>query len=534
MLLLRAAVACAWLLALWVALGLPALGFALSLRSPPAFPPGPAVERLPEGWRCGAGFRRPVGALTHIHLEGPPVDLGWQHGVLGSPGIAALEGELLATAAAHLPSFPLRHLVFGGAWLSQAGLLERLLPQERSEIAAAAAAHAPGDPCAALGPGFPRALLYHALHDLSQRLVDNPLLHTPQVGCLAVAARGADGRLLVGRIFDFEGGEAFDRDKEVLTVRPTDGLAFVSVAWGGMAGAVTGMNEAGLWLSLNAAAGAETRFGGRPVVLAARQVLERCRSLDQAVELLRGTPLLVTTAILLASDREGRALVVEAGPGRFALREMGDGPLVLANHLLAPAWAADPVNAQRRQRGTSEARAARAAELLARRSSHDPASLLELLRDRRGPGDRDLGFGNRGTINAWIAAHLAVADLRDGILWVCEPRHGLGVARAFTVAGPADRSPLPAAADLDLWAGAGRAWAAACAEARDALARGDLALARAAADAAIQVNPGGWEAWLLRARAEELPAERRRLAAQALALDPPYAGDREACAALGR
>jgi len=38
-----------------------------------------------------------------------------------------------------------------------------------------------------------------------------------------------------------------------------------------------------------------------------------------------------------------------------------------------------------------------------------------VLRDRRAVGDRDVGFGNRGTINAWIGAHLAVADLEQGL-----------------------------------------------------------------------------------------------------------------------
>nr|MBA3847192.1 hypothetical protein [Planctomycetota bacterium] len=442
-----------------------------------------------------------------------------------------LEREMVDVFVERAPSFLARHLILGFVHWNNRDLDAHFLPAEIAEIAAVALGHhQQDDPFAAMAPGYLRSLHYHALHDVSQYLIDNPLIHAPQVGCTALAvagARSAEGHLLVGRLFDFEGGRAFDLDKVVITCKPDGGIAFVSVVWNGMAGAVTGLNEAGLWISINAAASDGMRFSGRPVVMVVREVLQTCRTLDEAVRVIRDADVFVTNAILLASRDERRAICVENGPSGCAVRPMQDDALVATNHFLDPSWASDKANAGRIANGTTARRFARAAALIDATPIHDPATILAILRDRGGDGGADVGFGNRSTINAWIGAHLVVCDVTAGVLWVCEPSHGLGRAIPFTVAGPLQPGPiLPASLDVALHERAGDEALRLDREIEALIAADRRAEAAASATRLIALDPSSFRAHVLAARASDGAVERRRLLERALTLQPAYAADR--------
>ena len=86
------------------------------------------------------------------------------------------------------------------------------------------------------GPRYHRILNYHAAHDIGHWVHDKPV-----IGCTAFAVAGDS--LLVGRNFDFEAGRVFDDNKIIGCYRPARGHAFLSVAWPGMAGVVTGLNS---------------------------------------------------------------------------------------------------------------------------------------------------------------------------------------------------------------------------------------------------------------------------------------------------
>lgn len=537
-----------WLLALvllavlWLGLGVPALGFAVCL-VPPREPPPDARQPLREDdgvRRCGDAGRRWVGdeagGVWHLHCAGDAATVGWAQGALVGDLTMRVEGELMDTFAALVPGFAARHAVLGLVGLNGRTLHRHYRGEELTEIAATVAGiEATWPTWRASVPHATRAVQYHALHDISHYLIDNPLVRVPQIGCTAVAVRGpraAGGGLLVGRLFDFEGGREFDVNKVVRTVRPDRGLAWLSVGWAGLAGAVTGMNEAGLWVSINAGESSGQGTVGRPIILVAREILQSCRTIAEAEAILRAAPVFVSEAVLLASGPEARAVVVELGPTGCAVRGMEDDRLVLANHFLAPRWASDPANRRRLAEGTSPRRHARALELLEARRSQTPATLLDLLRDRRATGGLDVGFGNRGTINAWIGAHLVVADLGRRVVWVCEAPHGLGRAWAFGLDGPLAEPPLPASPDQDLCQRAAGPWAQAVRAARRLHAAGDADGAAAAAAEAAALNPHHFESHELLALTARDAAIRRGAARRALAAQPAYAADRARCERL--
>ena len=514
-------------------LGLPALGLSLALRPPPAWSTTLPARATVSGGRLTLGpcFRENIGGLIHVHLAGSPGDMGWAQGVLAGDLIAILQGELMERFVAAAPTVVARHLILGFVGWNGRNLETQLHPEEIAEIAGITAGHAAcNDPYTAVLPPYATGLQCHALHDVSQYLIDNPLVHPPQVGCTAVAVdgmRSRDGHLLVGRLFDFEGGRCFDADKVVYTVRPQGGIPFVSVSWGGMAGAVTGLNDAGLWVSVNAGASDGMAFVGRPMIMVVRDVLEHCRTIDQALAVIAGAQVFVSDSVLLASASEGRTVVAEKGPHGMGVREMEDHHLAVTNHFLSSAWLADHANAERIARGTTAKRWTRAEQLLLATQQHDPASILRLLRDRRGVDGVDLGFGNRSTINAWIGAHLVVCDVTAKRLWVCAPFHGLGRAVAFGMDGPIRGASLPESEDLALFLAHGDECNALEDQVSTLLHAGRRTEAAALARRLLTLNPRSFTANALAAQASDDQASRRELLLKARDLQPAYAADAE-------
>ncbi len=518
----------------WLVLGLPAIGMLLGTRAPVALEPRTQSTVIVSETASGTVRtwddcrREPVGRITHVHLTGDPQHIGTAHGLLAGDLITALEGDMTTTFVDRVPSFAARHLILGLVSFNNRSLIQHFTADELLEISASTAAHgATWDSLRCLGPSFSRGMQYHALHDVSQYLIDNPLVRPIQVGCTAVAVgatRSANGHLLVGRLFDFEGGPRFDQDKVVFTVNPDHGLPFVHVCWGGMSGGVTGLNQAGLWVSINAAATAGQSFVGRPIVMVVRELLQYCHTIDEAVAVLQRAPVFVSDGVMLASRDEQRVVVVEKGPTGLAVRPWRDDVLVSTNHFLAPEWDSDVRNRERMQRGTTTTRMARVEELLARQAFHDPTSIATILRDHAGLHDRSVGFGNRSTINAWIGAHLVVADITDGILWVSEPWHGLGVMRPFNVQGPLAGPTIAASPELTLLPAKIE---------HDALRMEVLANLHDPAAAVKtarmrELNPDGFEAaWLSGLTATD-PVQRAAFLARALTLQPAYPADADA------
>ncbi len=232
------------------------------------------------------------------------------------------EDHLLKTVNEFLPwpSGPVRWLLKQGIGVNNRRLPEYVSEEEKLEILGlveGSVDHHPDDV-----PLYHRVLNYHAAHDISHMLIDNPLVvKRDLVGCTGFAVWGPatqDGGLLLARNFDWEAGEVFDRSKVIFYVWPEKGLPYVHVAWSGMAGAVTGMNARGIAVSLNAARTDDSgRFGtiGTPVSLLVKRVLNEAESIEQAVKIIRDTPVFVSDSYLVASAREKRAVVVEKSPG---------------------------------------------------------------------------------------------------------------------------------------------------------------------------------------------------------------------------
>lgn len=160
----------------------------------------------------------------------------------------------------------------------------------------------------------------------------------PAPSCTVLAVlpeRTVDGRLIVGRNFDFFHDES---EEGATTYRTYPRGAYASLGncdtW---VGREDGLNEAGLFV-----AQAHMFMRGLQPGLAfwfiVRLLLDRCASVREALELIRQVPHAASWTYLLA-DASGQAVVVEPTVEGIALRYPQDGLLLLTNHALCPEWA---------------------------------------------------------------------------------------------------------------------------------------------------------------------------------------------------
>jgi len=476
-----------------VAVNLDALVVQWCVPAPPPLPAAPILGQTPrrEGdlHRIGPCWWTRHRGQHVIYLDGDPFTQGYCNSRLLGAVMDRQEQALLDALEQWFPFGPLRHAVIRGLMLAYRDVPSHFTDAEKLEILGLATGRP--DRFRRLGPPYGRILSYHAIHDISQSLIDNPL-----VACSAFAAshaRTRDGHTLLARNFDFEGGAVFDEDKVVAFIRPQIGIPFVSVAWAGVVGAVSGMNERGVGIVLNAAASDAQDRSGRPSMLVVRDVLLGAESLEQAIDIVRRSDVMIADLLTVADGKTGELAVIEVTPARVLVRRATDR-IVATNHLQHPDAKHDRTNAERMRDGTTVSRMSRLAELVEAAAPLDPSGAVAILRDRRGPGGAPRAPGHRGTIDALIATHGVVFDLTARRLWVSSAPHTLGPFVEYDLAEVLDgqwhdRGALPADAMLaDGWNRVERAQALRS-EAAELAKKGHVAEAIRRARAALEIVP---------------------------------------------
>ncbi|HEY2389266.1 MAG TPA: C45 family peptidase [Candidatus Binatia bacterium] len=368
-------------------------------------------------------------ALWVLHVRGDAERLGYRHARLSAPIMAAGDFRMLDLFTTFVPSSALRGVLTAIVRARYRDVDRGFPPERRAEIFGEAVGY--GDQGPSFLTPYHRLIFLHALYDIALAFERSPLL-----GCTAFAAGGSatragstPGHTIVGRNFDLDVDPWFDADKAVQIYEPVGRIPFVSIAWPGMTGVVTGMNAAGIWVSVNGARAGAPDAAGVPVVFTTRAILEEARTLDEAIAIATHDVPMTSHMLLLADGTSGESAVVERAPGHTA--GVRRGPVtVLSNHYATPGFASDPKDTYVRDHTSTLAREARMRELVARADGRiDPAFAVAWLRDRGGAGDAPLPLGNRNAVDALIATHSVVADLTAGVLWVSEGPHTLGAYR---------------------------------------------------------------------------------------------------------
>jgi hypothetical protein len=144
----------------------------------------------------------------------------------------------------------------------------------------------------------------------------------PSTACSTVtlpASAAPDGIARFGRNLDFPSRDIADKRTVILIYHPAGRYAFAAITWPGLIGVLSGMNEHGLTLANMEVPRAPRLPTAMPYTLLYRMVLERCRTVDEAIQLLKTTPRQSANNLMLM-DASGARAVVEITPQSLIVR----------------------------------------------------------------------------------------------------------------------------------------------------------------------------------------------------------------------
>ncbi len=281
-----------------------------------------------------------------------------------------------------------------------------------------------------IAPPYLRSLYLHGAHDIGHALQDLAL-----VGCTSFAAWGEnteDGKLIIGRNFDFYAGDAFAEEKIIAFVKPTTGYKFMSVTWGGMIGVVSGMNEKGLTVTINAGKSKVPLVAKTPVSILTREILQYASTIDEAVAIAKNREVFVSEAIFIGSAIDKKAALIEISPRNFGVYEVeNSNRLICSNHFQSDAYANDKRNKKHIKESHSQYRFDRMEELLQEHPKVSPEIAVDILRNKEGLNDKDIGYGNEKALNQLLAHHAVVFKPEELLVWVSSNPYQLGEFVAY-------------------------------------------------------------------------------------------------------
>jgi isopenicillin-N N-acyltransferase like protein len=264
-----------------------------------------------------AGELRYIENVPVLTLRGKPAEMGEQFGILAirnAPNLTALHQQFLKDSGQE-PLYP--YIV------KLAKELKSGFPKHHLEEMEAAAMAADRD--------LNRLYFANTIADLSSGL-----------GCSTVIIekeRSKTGAPLFGRNFDWLPTKGITEHTLIVVYKGEGKRAFAAITVTPIEGVVSGMNDAGLCVTINEISLKKSKdkaafnWKGTPLLLAFRRVLEECATVAEAEKLLRGMER-TTSCCLTVCDKDGGA-VLEITPKNLEVRSAENGVCCCTNHFLS-------------------------------------------------------------------------------------------------------------------------------------------------------------------------------------------------------
>lgn len=272
-------------------------------------------------------------------------------------------------------------------------------------------------------------LYLHGAHDIGHALSDLAM-----VGCTSFAVWGdqsVDGNLIIGRNFDFYAGDNFSKNKVIYFVNPEKGYKFMSVSWSGIVGVMSGMNEKGLTVTINASKSDIPLKAKTPISLVAREILQNASNIEEAIAIAQEKEVFVSESILVGSAEDNSAVIIEISPKKFGVYSPTGNRMTCSNHFQCSAYADDENNQAQILNSHSAYRLERLNELLNETPKMDPLRAVKILRNKEGVHNDTIGLGNEKALNQLIAHHGIVFQPASKTVWVSSNPYQLGAFVSF-------------------------------------------------------------------------------------------------------
>ncbi len=156
---------------------------------------------------------------------------------------------------------------------------------------------------------------------------------TPSTGCSTIslpAAASPDGVARFGRNLDFPSLGVLNKHSALMIYHPAGRNQFAAIGWPGMIGVLSGMNEYGLSLACMEVPRMARLPTAMPYTLLYRTILEQCRTVDEAIDLLQRTPRQTANNLVLM-DAAGNRVVVEIRPESVVVRRRAGAAAISTN-----------------------------------------------------------------------------------------------------------------------------------------------------------------------------------------------------------
>lgn len=349
--------------------------------------------------------------LWEMYLEGNPFEIGVINGKLTKELIKIQEDSFVDQINTMIPSKSyLRFLKYFIGWFNRS--IDEYIPQEYIEEIYGVSFGA-SDGYEYIGNNYERMLNYHGAHDIGHALQSLAL-----VGCTSFVTgmNSSDSSMIVGRNFDFYINESFAENKILAFVNPDNGYRFSYITWASMIGVVSGMNENGITVTINAAKSDIPTKAKMPISLLAREILQYAGNIDEAIAIAEKRETFVSESLLIGSGKEQTAVIIEKSPSRMDVFEPEAKAFVCSNHFQSNEFKDDPVNIEYIAESASNYRQKRCEQLIT--DTIDVSEAVSILRNYKGINDMNIGLGNEKAMAQFISHHGVVFQPELLNLWI--------------------------------------------------------------------------------------------------------------------
>ena len=380
-------------------------------------------DSIPNGWVVGKNWsHKNEYGLYEVYVEGKPYERGYINGLLTQELVVRQEDHFVDRLNLLIPSrlyqWFLKQIVL---WLNK-DLDENIAEENKQEIYGVSrfASH----DYDYIAPAYQRMLNYHGAHDIGHAMQNMNLVACSSFGVWD--SYTPDSSLLIARNFDFYSGDEFSKERMILFVKPDKGYKLMLVTWGGFTGVVSGMNENGLTITLNAAPSKLPSSTATPVTLISREILQYAKNIDEAFAIASKAKSFVSESFLIGSALDHKVVLIEKTPDTTILYTSPGAQILSTNHFQSAYFLKDPVNIKHMTESATVERYKRLQQVMDQVAVKTPQTSIDILRNRKGWNESNIGLSNENTINQLVAHHSIVFQPEKRLVWVSSNPNQLG------------------------------------------------------------------------------------------------------------